>query len=63
MEGSQLIREFEVTTPSGKKHIVREPVSSAVVPEPQETVEEKLNRMEETQDLLLMMMLEQEGIL
>ena len=61
-DGEQLMQEFEVTTASGKVHIVRKPVFVMVIEpqEPQETVEEKLARMEDTINLIL---LKQEGIL
>jgi len=61
-DGEQLMQEFEVTTASGKVHIVRKPAPIAIEPKPQprETAEEKLARIEDTIDLIL---LKQEGIL
>lgn len=62
-DGEQTIQEFEVVTPSGKRHIVRRPAQPHITPEPSESLEDKLARVERTQDILLMMMLEREGIL
>jgi|GEM_PF-4339589 len=62
-EGEQIIQEFEVITASGKRHIVRKPKPSDTPSEPQESLDDKLVRIEQTQDILLMMLLEKEGIL
>ena len=53
-DGEQDMQEFEVTTASGKKHIVRKPaLVEAIEIEPQETLEEKVARLEEKIDQLI----------